>query len=253
MNKLGNLSYGGINSLYYQIYLVDSDDANIPERDYTAFSIPGRSRDLHYDNGRWQNIDRTYTLYARSSDGISAEMWMTSYVSALMNLSGYQRICDTMHPEYYKKGEFRGGVSPKFSPYKEGVLFDLAFDCDARKYLVAGEEPVDISNTGSSTWQSYVLAGQGTVPAKPILLFSGFTSANCAVTLGDKTITVDSYSGTLVYDCELGDAYDQSSHANLNSYITLSSGDLPDLTPGLNSFLVKQGAMVRIIPNWCKL
>lgn len=112
---------------------------------------------------------------------------------------------------------------------------------------------MDISNTGSNTWQSYVLAGQGTVPAKPILLFSGFTSANCAVTLGDKTITVNSYSGTLVYDCELGDAYDQSSHANLNSYITLSSGDLPDLTPGLNSFLVKQGAMVRIIPNWCKL
>lgn len=251
----GILTVGGISSTSYGIFVLAVNDANVPQRDYTAYSIPGRSRDLHYDNGRYENIDRVYGLYARSESGISAETRMLNFIAALMGLSGYQRITDSLHPDYYKKGEFKGGVEPRFSRFMDGVRFDLTFDCDARKYLLSGESEVDISNTGTGTWKTYTLAGQGTLPAKPILLFSGFSSAsNCSVVLKNKTLTVAKYTaGTLVYDCELGDAYNKSTHANLNSYVTVSSGGFPDLSPVTNAFSVKQGATVKIIPNWCKL
>lgn len=250
----GVLNVGGVLSTYFDIYVLAVNDANVPERDYTAYSIPGRSRDLHYDNGRWNNIDRVYSLYARTSGGTSAESKMLEFIAALMQLKGYQRITDSLHNNYYKKGEFRGGVEPRFSTFMDGVRFDLTFDCDARKYLITGETQVDISNTSGSTWKNYTLAGQGNLPAKPKFIFSGFSGSNCGVNLSNTSLTVSNYSGTLIYDAELGDAYDASTHANLNSYVTLNKDSFPDLNSyGNNSLSVKTGATVKIIPNWCKL
>jgi phage-related protein len=247
----GFLNVGGVLSTDYNIFVLGVDDANIPVRDYSVYSIPGRSRDLHYDNGRFENIDRTYHLYARAIDSVSAEDAVMAFCAELMQLKGYQRISDSIHPDYFKLGEFRGGVEPRFYPREDGVRFDLTFDCDARKYLTSGESETDITNTGSGTWQSKTLANPGTLPARPLVIFSDMTSTNCAINYDNQYVMVDKYSGTLVFDCELGDAYDRTSHANLNSYI--SRGSLLELQPGSNSISVKTGATIKIIPRWNKL
>jgi phage-related protein len=247
----GFLNVGGVLSTDYNIFVLGVDDANVPVRDYSVYSIPGRSRDLHYDNGRFENIDRTYHLYARAIGSVSAEDAVMAFCAELMQLKGYQRISDSIHPDYFKLGEFRGGVEPQFSPREDGVRFDLTFDCDARKYLISGESETDITNTGSGTWQSKTLVNPGTLPARPLVIFSDMTSTNCAINYDNQYVMVDKYSGTLVFDCELGDAYDRTSHANLNSYI--SRGSLLELQPGSNSISVKTGATIKIIPRWNKL
>ena len=247
----GFLNVGGVFSTDYNIFVLGVDDANIPVRDYSVYSIPGRSRDLHYDNGRFENIDRTYHLYARAIGSVSAKDVVMAFCAELMQLKGYQRIGDSIHPDYFKLGEFRGGVEPRFSPREDGVRFDLTFDCDARKYLTSGESETDITNTGSGTWQNKTLVNPGTLPAKPLVIFSDMTSTNCAINYDNQYVMVDRYSGTLVFDCELGDAYDRTSHANLNSYI--SRGSLLELQPGSNSISVKAGATIKIIPRWNKL
>jgi phage-related protein len=247
----GFLNVGGVLSTDYNIFVLGVDDANIPVRDYSVYSIPGRSRDLHYDNGRFENIDRTYHLYARAIGSVSAEDAVMAFCAELMQLKGYQRISDSIHPDYFKLGEFRGGVEPQFSPREDGVRFDLTFDCDARKYLTSGESETDITNTGSGTWQSKTLVNPGTLPARPLVIFSDMTSTNCAINYNNQYVMVDKYSGTLVFDCELGDAYDRTSHANLNSYI--SRGSLLELQPGSNSISVKTGETIKIIPRWNKL
>ena len=247
----GLLNVGGVLSTDYNIFVLGVDDANIPVRDYSVYSIPGRSRDLHYDNGRFENIDRTYQLYARSESNVTAEEMMRSFCAELMLLKGYQEIRDSFHTDYYKLGEFKGGVQPKFSRFKDGVRFDLTFDCDARKYLVSGESETDITNTGSGTWQSKTLVNPGTLPARPLLIFFDMTSTNCAVNYNNQYVMVNKYSGTLVFDCELGDAYDYTSHENLNSYI--SRGSLLEIAPGSNSISVKTGATIKIIPRWNSL
>jgi len=247
----GLLNVGGILSTDYGIYVLSVNDADIPTRDYSVYSIPGRSRDLHYDNGRFNNIDRTYQLYIRSTDNMAAETQMRAFCAALMQLKGYQIIRDSIHPDYYKLGEFRGGVEPEFFCEKDGIRFDLTFDCDARKYLTSGEAEIDITNTGDGTWQSKTLVNPGTMPARPLVIFSNMTSSNCAVNYNNQYVMADRYSGTLVFDCELGDAYDRTSHANLNSYI--SRGSLLELQPGSNYITVKKGATVKIIPRWNSL
>lgn len=247
----GLLNVGGVLSTDYNIFVLGVDDANIPVRDYSVYSIPGRSRDLHYDNGRFENIDRTYQLYARSESNVTAEEMMRSFCAELMLLKGYQEIKDSLHTDYYKLGEFKGGVEPKFSRFMDGVRFDLTFDCDARKYLTSGEAEIDISNTGTATWQGKTLVNPGTMPAKPLLIFSDMTSSNPSINYGGQYVTIENYSGTLVYDCELGDAYDRTSHANLNSYVY--RGSLLELQPGSDYITVKTGATVKIIPRWNSL
>lgn len=247
----GFLNVGGVLSTDYNIFVLGVDDANIPVRDYSVYSIPGRSRDLHYDNGRFENIDRTYHLYARAIGSVSAEDAVMAFCAELMQLKGYQRIGDSIHPDYFKLGEFRGGVGPQFYPREDGVRFDLTFDCDARKYLTSGEAETDITNTGSGTWASKTLVNPGTLPASPLVIFSDMTASNCAINYNSQYVMVNRYSGTIVFDCELGDAYDYTSHANLNSYI--DRGSLLELQPGSNSISVKQGATVKIIPRWNKL
>ena len=251
MSTYGTLTIGGVRSADYNIYVLDVNDADIPERDYTAYSVPGRSRDIHYDNGRFFNIDRIYKCVVFAEPGVTATEKITGFIARLMRLKGYQRIESSLHPDYFKLGEFRGGIQPEFAKMKTGAMVDLTFDCDARKYLLSGETQTTITNTGSSTWQSKTLVNPGTLPAKPLLEFSSFTSSNCGIVKGSYQLTINQYSGTLIYDMELGDAYDKTSKANLNSYVTERNSF--ELSPGSNTFSVKSGATVKITPRWNSL
>ena len=41
------LVVGDVSSADYGIYVLDENDTDMPRRDYTTVSVPGRSRDLH--------------------------------------------------------------------------------------------------------------------------------------------------------------------------------------------------------------
>lgn len=243
MSRYGNLVYGGVSSAQYGIYIADVNDDDMPSRDYSAISVPGRSRDIHFDNGRYANIDRTYKCAAYSMEGQRADERASAYIAKLMRLSGYQRIEDTLHPEYYKLGEFKGGTKPELAMDKNAASFDLAFDCDARKYLKAGEREMAFSSG------TQMIMNPETEPASPLLIITG----TGYIQIGSRRITVSTNPGTMVIDCELGDAYAQDTHVNYNSYISLNSGDFPILESGANNITVSGLSSCKITPRWCKL
>ena len=225
----GVLTVGSVSSADYGIYVLDVNDTDIPRRDYTVVSVPGRSRDLHYDNGRYDNIDRIYKCCAIDSTAHGpAQDVISAFVGSIMMLKGYQRIECTLHSDHYKKGEFRGETVPVFAKTKDAARFDLTFDCDARKYLISGEDEV-ILNSGTQS-----LFNPGTQEAYPEFILTG----NGTVTIGGRVITVTNNPGTLVIDCELGDAYEITAHTNYNQYVTFSDNDLFYLPPGANNIAV---------------
>lgn len=244
MSRYGNLSYGGVDSVDYGVYVIDVNDADMPRRDYTSYSIPGRSRDLHFDNGRYENIDRVYQCILHSHAGVDADDIINEYLASIIRLKGYQRIEDTLHPDYYKIGEYRGETSPVFSEAKHGIRFDLAFDCDSRKYLLSGETETTLAS-GTRT-----VINPGTESAAPLLKVTG----SGTIRFGGVTMTIASHSGTMIIDCELGDAYGSTGHENLNQYLTLTgSGDFPLLSPGSNNIVISGVSSCKITPRWCKL
>lgn len=238
------LVVGGVSSADYGIIVLDVNDTDMPRRDYTTVSVPGRSRDLHYDNGRFENIDRVYKCFSVSmptfgnaSDAISA------FVGRIMRLKGYQRIECGLHSDFFVKGECRGEMQPVFSDGRGTAQFNLTFDCDARKYLKSGERDITLVS-GTQT-----LINPETEPASPLLVITG----TGYIQIGSRRITVASNPGTMVIDCELGDAYSQALHENYNSRITLNTGEFPELESGTNSITVSGLSSCKITPRWCKL
>ena len=242
--RYGKLIYGPVNSGDYGVYVADVNDSDKPKRDYTSYSVPGRSRDLHFDNGRYENITRKYTCVIQSSAHGFAEDAVDRFTSLLMRPSGYQRIEDTLHPEYFKLGEFVGGTVPKFYQDKNTVHFELSFDCDARKWLRSGEVEKTLPAGTTKVWNP------GTEDATPIFIITG----NGYIEIGSKRITITSNTDTMIIDCDLGDAYSQEAHSNLNSKIQVSgAGDFPVLMPGFNNVKVSGLTSCTMIPRWNSL
>ena len=237
------LIYGGIRSSTYGIYVLDVNDEDIPQRDYTAYSVPGRSRDIHFDNGRYMNIDRTYKCAVTAENMMRAQDVISAFIGRMMRLKGYQRIEDDLHPEYFKLGEFKGNPEIRFAKGKNAARFDLTFDCDARKYLKSGERDITLAS-GTQT-----LINPETEPASPLLVITG----TGYIQIGSRRITVASNPGTMVIDCELRDAYSQALHENYNSRISLNTSEFPELESGTNSITVSGLSSCKITPRWCKL
>ena len=241
----GILTVGGVKSSDYGIYVLDVNDGDMPRRDYTAYSVPGRSRDLHYDNGRYDNIIRMYKCVVLDSAYGKTDAVITDFVGRIMKLKGYQRIESTLHPEHYKIGEFTGELEPVYGKTKNAARIDLQFDCDARKYLIEGEVVITL-NAGTTT-----VYNPGTEDAAPLFTVTG----NGSIGIGSKMITISDNPGTMIIDCEIGDAYSQAAHTNYNEYVTLTSTDysFPVLEPGMNSILVSGLSTCLMVPRWCKL
>jgi phage-related protein len=239
------ITVGSVSSADYGIIVLDVNDTDMPGRDYTVVSIPGRSRDLHYDNGRFNNIDRVYTCFVEDSDSFGTTRdTIAAFVGRIMRLKGYQRIECGLHPDFYVKGEFRGEMQPNFAKTKDAATFQLTFDCDARKYLVSGEQEITLT-TGTQT-----VTNPGTQDAYPLFVLTG----NGTIDLyGEHMITVANNPGTLVIDCELGDAYEQMAHTNYNQYVTFSDYDLFTLPPGSSQIQVTGFTSRKLIPRWCSL
>ena len=238
------LTVGSVSSADHGIIALDVNDTDMPGRDYPVVSVPGRSRDLHYDNGRYNNIDRVYTCFVKDSDSFGTTRdTIAAFVGRIMRLKGYQRIECGLHPDFYLKGEFRGEMQPNFAKTKDAATFQLTFDCDARKYLISGEQEITLI-TGTQT-----VTNPGTQDAYPIFVLKG----NGTITIGSETITIANNPGTLVLDCEIGDAYSEAAHENYNQYVTLSSYDFPVLEPGQNNIAVTGFTTRTMIPRWCTL
>ena len=239
------LVVGDVSSADYGIYVLDVNDTDMPRRDYTTVSVPGRSRDLHYDNGRYDNIDRVYKCFAVSmpmfgntGDSISA------FVGRIMRLKGYQRIECGLHSDFYVKGECRGEMQPVFSDGRGTAQFDLTFDCDARKYLISGEQEITLT-TGNQT-----ITNPGTQDSYPLFVLTGNGTVNFG---NDFSFTVTNNPGTLVLDCEIGDAYSQTAHTNYNQYVSFNNYQIPRLVPGNNTIQVTEFTSCVMTPRWCKL
>lgn len=244
IDEYGILDVGGIRSNDYSIYVLDVNDTDMPTRDYQSYSVPGRSRDIHYDNGRYENIERVYKCFVKDDMIYHAEYLINGFLARLMSLKGYQRIEDTLHPEYVKYGEFKGNMTPSWARMKNAARFDLAFDCDSRKYLRSGEDEQNLGTGTKTIWNP------GTEESYPLFTVTG----NGYIEIASRRITVANNTDTLIFDCEIGDAYSSIGHSNLNSKITINgAGEIPYLAPGSNSVKVNSFTSCTMIPRWCSL
>lgn len=227
------LTVGGVSSVDYDIYALDSNDEESTSREYETVQVPGKNGDLHFDNGRYANIQRTYKCVCMQG----AKRNVAAFVSALLAQTGYQRIEDTLNDEYYKMGVFTGNVAPRFSRTKDAARFDITFGCKPQKWLKIGERELTLASTDKVINPTYY-------SASPLLEITG----NGQIGINAQTVTIAGSSDVIMLDLELGDAYSKSAHSNRNSCVTWTAK--PVLRSGVNNITVASGMTVKLTPRW---
>lgn len=112
-----------------------------PERDVSTVSVPGRSGDLHFDNGRYKNYLQPYLCFIREG--------FESKVSDLRNFlcerqGGYFRLEDSYHSDQFRKARFVGPFEPEVLTNNASAKFELNFDCEPYRYLKLNENGIEV-------------------------------------------------------------------------------------------------------------
>lgn len=229
--------YGSVVSSDYDVWLLNAKLDSGTKREYEKVSIAGRSGDLHIDKKKYSNVTLIYqcAIIAKGADRLSR------FQAALLAEGGNMRISDTIHPEYFRKGTFKGEIQPRISRNRELAVFDLEFDCAPQRWLVSGEESFTIASG-----QEITLYNPTLYVAKPLIKIIGTGT----LYVGSETLAITTHTGDMMIDCESEDAYEPSSFANLNRNVILQSGDFPVL--GIGETGVRAGTVtsIEITPRW---
>ena len=176
-----SITFGGVNSADYGIYIGGEGVFNAPERDVEMVSIPGRNGSFALDKGRFDNIQVTYSAFNHEADLATFSANLDAFRNALCAQSGYQRLTDTFHPDEYRMAAFIGGLEIKPVKYNTASQFDIVFDCKPQRFLTSGETAINVNN--GDTLTNPTLFG-----ASPLIRCNGYGW----ITLKDSTIVVSS-------------------------------------------------------------
>lgn len=189
-----------------------------PERDYTITHIPGRNGDIIQDNGCYKNVERTYEV---SFDAPDEDF--TTYANAvsawLHSTTGYARLEDSYEPNYYRMATYQ--ESNIFENlYNQAGTATIVFECKPQRFLKTGDNTITIQN-------SLTIMNPTGFEAYPLFKVTGTSGV---LTVNGNSITFSSIDDFVMLDCELQDAYKETT--NKNSTV---SGTFPVLKPGSNT------------------
>lgn len=205
-------------------------------RDYEAISVPGRNGALFIDRGGYENVTRRYDVYFSGPMAAGNAARLRTY---LTTRTGYKRLEDTLHPDEYCLGCFRGGLDSSMETVRY-VGYVLEFDCKPQRFLKEGDETVAFTAGGT-------LANPEPTTARPLIRVYGAGT----VTVGGAAFTVAASANAYVdVDSEIEDCY--CGGVNCNSLVTLD--DFPTLGPGQSAVVLGEGiTSVEITPRWWRL
>jgi phage-related protein len=175
-----SLTFGGVNSADYGIYITGEGVYNAPKRAVDMVGVPGRNGAIAIDQGRWENIEIEYPA---GTFGMNAEEFgtaLSNFRNAIVSQIGYQRLTDTYHPDEYRMAMYVSGldVSPKH--YNSAGEFNLTFNCKPQRWLANGETAIVVASGDTLTNPTPYDAG-------PLLAVEGYGN----IGFNGYTIAVD--------------------------------------------------------------
>ena len=141
-----SIIFGGVDSADFGIYIGGEGTFNAPKRDVEMISIPGRNGAFALDKGRFENIEVTYSAFNYEKDLATFARQLSDFRNAICSQKGYQRLTDTFHLDEYRMATYVDGLEIKPIDYNTAATFDIVFNCKPQRYLLDGEEAIDVSS-----------------------------------------------------------------------------------------------------------
>ena len=215
----------------FGIYTAEKDIHSAPARDQSIISVPGRSGDVVIDNGRYENVNVSYTCYCKDlvNDMYKIKAWLCR--------PGYCALQDQYDPLLIRYACF-------FSNLKVDELinnvgkFTVNFNCKPFLYSNAGTLP-------QTKTSSFTIVNPEKFASLPLLKIYGSSSGTLHI--NSRSYAFTSIPTNLDVDSELMCCY--KGNVLYNDRINFT--EFPYLEPGNNSISWTGGiTKVTVTPRW---
>ena len=180
---VNTITFGGVNSSSYGIYISGEGVFNAPVRDAEMISIPGRNGSFLLDNGRYDNIEVTYPAFNTATDKATFIANIDAFRNAIASQKGYQRLEDTFHADEYRMASFIGGLEINPILYNDHTSqFEIVFNCKPQRFLKSGE-------TATSKANNSTITNPTLFEAHPLLKFNS-NGNDGTINLGEQQIKI---------------------------------------------------------------
>ena len=222
MSFRGIITWNGVASDTFGIYVEKAPDLNRPERKLDIYNVPGRNGSIIRMQDAWENVDQNYEIVAGSSTRGSAPSYWRNVADWLFSAKGYAELSDDFEHGYYRRAFFMGPVDVENLMAEYGRA-TITFNCDPRRFMVAPA-------------QTFTAAGTITNPtrytAKPKVVVNGTNYGSGTISVGGHTMQIDTIRNGMVIDAEAQNATNSAGTSNYNNDVT---GDWPQLVSGSNT------------------
>lgn len=242
---MGVIIFNGTSSKDLELRVAKAPDYVAAKRDFQSIDIPGRNGSVHIDNGRFQNVSRSYEVsfaIPGYNDHIKLFTLPASKIAAWLNAPiGYARLEDSYDAGVYRMARYNGDLNIENILSMAGKA-TLEFDCMPERFLKTGEEPIE--------GVSYVEVVNPTLfPAKPRIEIVG--TGRCNLYVESQMVILDLGNQTsITVDCYYKEVY--SGNIDMNNNCTLVDGDFPTIAPGKCRIGVDGSGItkLKVTPNW---
>lgn len=229
------LTYNGIKTSDYGIYISGAESYNAPEVDLTYQTVPGRNGDLIFDNRRLKNLTVRYPAFIREGFELKAR----AFIQQMLADPGYKTLLSTYDADHFRQAVFAGPVSFVTGPGNRSAKFDLVFNCKPQRFLTSGTTATNLTASGTIT-------NPTAFQALPLIRVYGAGT----VTINGTAVTINTAGSYTDIDSDIQDCFRGT--VNCNNNVTLT--DFPTLSPGSNTVTLGTGiTQVRITPRWYEL
>ena len=231
--------FNGKSSRDFMVNISGQDTWRKPAPIMETVSVPGRNGQIMTFTGAYENAEVTYHC------GIAREFdsKYTAFINWLLANPGYRRLEDSYHPDVFRLATVSALGDPSLTRLNRSGEFDISFTCKPQSFLRAGEKKAVFTANGE-------LYNPTLYSAKPLIRIYGTGT----LTIGGESVTITAANEYTDLDCELEDAYKDSSLNNCNGNIRLYGDHFPVIPAGKQGVQLGSGiTRVEITPRWWQL
>lgn len=215
-----------------------------PKYDVDFLEIPGRDGDLIAGNGRFPNVQVTYSVFVPAKTISELSRKITAVKAWLYSgLDSYHTLSDTYDTAFFRHAVYAGKLNIEDEMNRIGV-FTISFSCKPFRYDEAGTVSTTLSASGETLLNPHPFI------SRPIIRIEGN---------GKGTLTIQSEGSNATWNFSTIDGYVEADSEQMNFYKdaepkndTVSGNGFPLLYPGENTISYSGGiTAVSVIPRWC--
>lgn len=235
------LIYNGVSSASLGIRIQSKNVYSAPKYDSSFTTIPGRNGDLISPNGRYSNVNISYTCYVPAKSIVELSDKLTIIKNWLYKEPDrYHDLTDSYDTKFRRRAVFNSKLDITDEAMKIGV-FTLTFSCVPFRYLISGLERMSYS-------KAFSLSNEFSFASKPYIKVIGNGSGRLIV--NTKVWQFEKIDGYTECDSEIMNFYKDTISKN----DTVSGDGFPELKPGINKISFEGGITgVEIVPRWVSL